>query len=218
MKYTLLVFLAFIITCETKKDDQDIPVIYTQSTLLDSFMLGMEKVKLMEYRDTIEYSTLVAGQTEENIYFKFKLDEPLSELQLMDIINDSIPEIVIYECVACDPRRIRIFTFDSVEQQFVRVKGIEDLIGDVYHHGGTDMVYTIACYNRGGCESKLLQFKTDSAYIAASMWMPYEHDTAVIDEKGISASAKYGINKSDRDMFIDSLIQKIWIRRKASKQ
>jgi hypothetical protein len=218
MKYSLLIFLAFIITCENKKDDQDIPVIYTQSTLLDSIMLGMEKVKLTEYRDTIEYGTLVAGQTDEKIYFKFKLDDALSDLQLIDIINDSIPEIVIYECVACDLARIRIFTFDSFEKQFVRVKGIEELIGDVYHHNGTSMVYTIACYNQGGCESKLLKFKTDSAYIAASMWMPYEHDTAVIDEMGISAPEEYGINMSDRNMFIDSLIQKIWIRRMERKQ
>lgn len=218
MKNTILAILFFLLACTDHNDQLAIPAIYTQSTLLDSFMLGMEKVKLTEYRDTIEYSTLVAGQTDEKNYFKFKLDEPLSELQLMDIINDSIPEIVIYECVACDPSKIRIFTFDGFAQQFVRVKGIEELMGDVYHFNGTEIVFTKACYNRGGCESKLLKFKTDSAYIAASMWMPYEEDTVVITESEKSPPEKYVLDKADHEMYPDSLFQKIWISRMARKQ
>ena len=174
----------------------------------ESFEFGKGKAYLQVFVNEKSDSFNLICKNDSSTYLDIILDQPPAEVKAQNIAGDSLPEIIIYDCLGCDLGRLRLFFFDRNKKQYAELKGTDSLLSEINNLDGANLIYNVACFNQGGCESTLLKVVDDSCISLAKMYVPYG-DEPVRLSRNLSQSSNELIYKPN-DLDTDSLIPFLW--------
>lgn len=210
MKKYLLIFLSIHLACKESDKNNLLQLWEGTVYLSDSFQFQQENVLLQVVRMQNEDSFQLVCKTGKIEYLDTTLDSPPSYVEAMNIFGDSLPEIIVNDCLSCDLGRIRLFFFDRNKNQFLELKGTDELLSDIYTLNGADLIYNVASFNQGGSESNLIRVVGDTCFKLANMFVPYSEEPIQISRS--SMPAKVDSIQHSIDIDTDSLIPLLWRR------
>jgi hypothetical protein len=203
---TLLCFLVF--ACKNAGQPEQALQKAWRINSVDSFKLGDQRVFLKTLVNQGRDSFHLICDNGHLTYLALPLDSPPGWIRAQNITGDSLPEIIVDDCLGCDLGRLRLFSFDRIKQGYSELKGTDSLLSEIYPLNGTDLAYTVACFNQSGCESILLRIQGDSCIALGRMHVPYSEEPIRLTGNGNPSTRK--LVPMPQDLNTDSLIPFLW--------
>ena len=176
MRVLTVIILFIVVACNNEGGTQKpLPSAWTVASA-DSFRLDKQKAYLKVYVNEKRDSFRLICKNEDSSYLDVVLEQPPGEVKPQNVFGDTLPEIVVDDCLGCDLGRIRLFYFDRGKQRYAEIKGTDSLLSGIYNLDGGDLIYNVACFNQSGCESTLLKVVRDSCIYLAKMYVPYSQE------------------------------------------
>lgn len=160
-------------SCTSKRDSQ-IDIVVTRYS--SSFSFDGVKAEIKELIFAPKDSFVVVCQTADRKLLEYFSSVPSELLGIQNLYGDSIPEIVIDPCLACEMEGLLIFHYNQEQRQFVSIPGSDGLSSDFQKLHNTAYYYDEFYHNRGGQTSTLFKLENDSCKKVASMFLPYDQD------------------------------------------
>lgn len=208
MKNYVIIFLSIFLACKesgkTNLSQLSLWTLYSS----DSFQFQQQKAYLQVFKTDKEDRFPLVCRIADTILLDANLEAPPGEVEAVNIFGDSLPEIVVNDCLGCDLGRIRFFFFDKNKNQFSELKGTSELLSDIYSLNGIDLIYNVACFNQGGCESNLIKVVGDTCYKLAEIFVPYSEAPVKLTKS--SMPQQIDLVEHPIEMDTDSLIPFLW--------
>lgn len=208
MKVLTVLTLFIAVACKNKSETQKpLPSEWTVASA-DSLQLYKQKIYLQVFVNGKRDSFQLICKNDNSTYLDVMLEQPPGEVKARNVFGDTLPEIVVDDCLGCDLGRLRLFFFDRGKQRFAEIKGTDSLLSEIYNLDGGDLIYNVACFNQGGCESTLLKVVGDSCISLAKMYVPYSDEPIQLTRTAKQSATELIPRPNNLDN--DSLIPILW--------
>jgi hypothetical protein len=211
MRVLIAIILLIVVACKNESGTQKPQHVARTVAWTDSFQLDKQKVYLQVFADEKRDRFQLTCKNDNFTYLEVMLKQPPGEVKAENIFGDTLPEIVVDDCVGCDLGRLRLFFFNRGKQRYTELKGTDSLLSEIYPLNEADLIYNVACFNQGGCESTLLKVVGDSCMSLAKMYVPYSEEPIELTKSTIGSANV--LLPRPKNLSTDSLIAFLWKER-----
>jgi hypothetical protein len=208
MKPLIIIFLGLCLGCNFNKDGRDTSQDWLKWSS-ESFFLSGRKVQVEQMNNRQSDSFKIVCYDQTTTYLELYSEVLAGYIKIQNIIGDSIPELIIDNCFACEIEDLEIYTFRKDENLFKKIPGTDSLCAEIYNIGN-GLFYDSFCHNTGGCESTLFKLSDDSCFRIAHLFIPYSEDSVELTVNLRNPRTQFLPQRPE--MSTDSLVPFLWNR------